>query len=114
MRPNKQQPKYITTRPKWKEIVTKSHEGFDKWLYGHSCISYYDGVYDAIVAAMLVLHDDHHFGTKRLAVLVDRVYDIVGSINTKDLITANEIIEGLRQEGVDIAVEDKTLKGAKK
>ena len=62
MRPNKQQPKYITTRPKWKEIVTKSHEGFDKWLYGHSCVSYYDGVYDAIVAAMLALHDDHHFG----------------------------------------------------
>ena len=46
--------------------------------------------------------------------LVDRVYDIVGSINTKDMITVNEIIEGLRQEGVDIAVEDKTLKGAKK
>ena len=53
MRPKKERPKYITTRPKWKEIVNQSHEDFDKWLYGHSCISYYDGVYDAIVAAML-------------------------------------------------------------
>lgn len=113
MRPKKERPKYITTRPKWKEIVNQSHEDFDGWLYGHSCVSYYDGVYDAIVAAMLALHDDHHFGTKRLAVLVDRVYDIVGSINTKDMITVNEIIEGLRQEGVDIAVTNQQLKGAK-
>ena len=113
MRPKKVPPKYITTRPKWKEIVNQSHEDFDKWLYGHSCISYYDGVYDAVVATMLALHDDHHFGTKHLAVLVNRVYDIVGSINTKDMITVNEIIEGLRQEGVDIAVENRALKGVK-
>ena len=112
MRPKKEPPKYITSRPKWKEIVTKNHEGFDKWLYGHSCLSYYDGVYDAIVATMLALHDDHHFGTKRLAPLVDKVYDIVGSINTKDMITVDEIIEGLRQEGVDIAIKNKQLKGA--
>ena len=112
MRPKKVPPKYITSRPRWKEIVTKNHESFDKWLYGHSCLSYYDGVYDAIVAMMLALHDDHHFGTKRLAPLVDRTYDIVGSINTKDMITVDEIIEGLRQEGVDIAVKNKQLKGA--
>jgi len=112
MRPKKEPPKYITSRPKWKEIVTKNHEGFDKWLYGHSCLSYYDGVYDAIVATMLALHDDHHFGTKRLAPLVDKVYDIVGSINTKDMITVDEIVEGLRQEGVDIAIKNKQLKGA--
>jgi len=112
MRPKKEPPKYITSRPRWKEIVTKNHEGFDKWPYGHSCLSYYDGVYDAIVATMLALHDDHHFGTKRLAPLVDKVYDIVGSINTKDMITVDEIIEGLRQEGVDIAIKNKQLKGA--
>lgn len=113
MRPSKTPPKYITTRDRWKQIQNKNHEQFDKWLYGHSCLSYYDGVYDAIVATMLALHDDHHFGTKRLAALVDRIYDIVGSINTKDMITVDEIIEGLRQEGVDIAIKDKQLKGAK-
>jgi len=112
MRPKKVPPKYIKSRPRWKEIVTKNHEGFDKWLYGHSCMSYYDGVYDTLVAVMLVLHDDHDFGTKDLAPLVDRVYDIVGSINTKDMITVDEIIEGLRQEGVDIAIKNKQLKGA--
>ena len=104
-------PEYITSRDRWKSIVNRNHEKFDRWLYGHSCLSYYDGVYDAIVAMMLGLHDDHDFGTEQLAPLVERVYEIVGSINSKDLITVNEIIEGLRQEGVDIAITDKKLKG---
>jgi len=30
------------------------------------------------------------------------------------MITVNEIIEGLRQEGVDIAIKDVTLKGGSK
>jgi len=113
MRP-KNNPKYVTSRPKWRSIISQSHEEFDGWLGRMTSISYYDGVYDAIVAMMLALHDDHHFGTKRLAVLVNRIYEIVGCINTKDMITVNEIIEGLRQEGVDIAIKDVTLKGGSK
>ncbi len=111
MRPKKGDIQYITTRDKWKFIVKKNHEKFDAWLYGHSCLSYYDGVYDTLVAVMLTLHDDHDFDTKKLAPLVDKVYEIVGCINSKDLITVDEIIEGLRQEGVDIGIKNKKLKG---
>lgn len=100
----------LTAREDWKKVQHMNHLKFDEWVAEFGANNYYDGVHDCIVALAMCLHDDHKFGTKRLAKLVAHIYDVVDSMNKKDLVTPTEVIEGLKKEGVDITEQDALIR----
>ena len=100
----------ITQRDDWKKVVHLNHLRFDEWLQGYCTDKYYEGVHDCVLAIIMCLHDDHRFGNKRMKPLLEHIYDVVDSLNKKDMITPQELLEGLKSIGFDIAEYDAIVK----
>lgn len=98
----------LISRATYKTVKNMNREQMNDWAKA----LYNDAMRDCEAASMLALKDEFGFSTKRLARFMDRRNNTIISIN-KRLITAEEIILGMIQEGVIIVEEDGSVPGGK-
>ena len=88
----------MISRENHRYIKSLNREQFSNWLYQYFVESYNDGAYDTEVAIYRNLIDKFNFADDDIARLKEGVKDDIDSINRK-YITAQEIMDGLEQEG---------------
>ena len=98
----------LISRATYKTVKNMNREQMNEWAKA----LYNDAMRDCEAASMLALKDEFGFSTKRLSRFMDRRNNTIISIN-KRLITAEEIILGMIDEGVVIVEEDGSVPGGK-
>lgn len=98
----------LISRGTYKTVKNMNREQMNEWAKA----LYNDAMRDCEAASMLALKDEFGFSTKRLSRFMDRRNNTIISIN-KRLITAEEIILGMIDEGVVIVEEDGSVPGGK-
>ena len=98
----------LISRATYKTVKKMDREEMNNWARE----LYNDAMRDCEAASMLALKDEFGFSTKRLARFMDRRNSTIISIN-KRLITAEEIILGMIDEGVVIVEADGSVPGGK-
>ena len=93
----------MISRDVYRTLKKKSREELQEWLTAYCAAAYMDGIRDATAADMLSLRDEFGFSTKRLSRFIARRDNTISAINQK-FITADEIIQGLQEEGVEIEI----------
>lgn len=98
----------LISRATYKTVKKMDRETMNDWAKA----LYNDALRDCEAASMLALKDEFGFSTKRLARFMDRRNNTIISIN-KRLVSAEEIILGMIDEGVVIVEEDGSTPGGK-
>ncbi len=94
----------IINRETYKRIKRYNREQLNEWLTEFGLIMYNDGCRDAACGEILSLRDEFGFGTSRIARFMQKRDNTIDSIN-KRMITVEEIINGLRSEGLKIKTD---------
>ena len=98
----------LISRATYKTVKNMNREQMNEWAKA----LYNDAMRDCEAASMLALKDEFGFSTKRLSRFMDRRNNTIISIN-KRLITTEEIILGMIDEGVVIVEADGSVPGGK-
>ncbi len=99
-----ERPMPLIKREVYRSLKKKSREELSEWLNNYCVLSYLDGMRDTTAADMLALHDEFNFSTVRLNRVFTHRDETIEAIH-KHLISADEIIDGLIQEGVKIEIK---------
>ena len=97
-------PGEIINRETYKRLKKYNREEMNAWIHAFGTEIYNNGCRDAAVAEVLALRDEFNFGTQRIARFMVKRDNTIDSIN-KRLITIEEIIVGLREEGLRIKTD---------
>ena len=108
MKKEKLKVRELISRATYKTVKNMNREDMNEWAK----MLYNDALRDCEAASMLALKDEFGFSTKRLARYMERRNNTIISIN-KRLITAEEIILGMIDEGVVIVEADGSTPGGK-
>ena len=95
----KQIPKLIVGREKYREIVNSSKEKINEWLMAETMKMYDKGTAEATKSIFDVLEDKFAFTKDDIKKLSNATHETMQAINLQ-LVTANEIQDGLAQEGL--------------
>lgn len=98
----------LISQATYKTVKNFNREEMNDW----AAMLYNDALRDCEAASMQALKDEFGFGTKRLAKFMDRRNNTIVCIN-KRLVSADEIIRGLIEEGVVIVESDGSTPGGK-
>lgn len=96
----------LISRATYKTVKNMNREDMNDWAKA----LYNDAMRDCEAASMLALKDEFGFSTKRLARFMSRRNNTTDCINRRE-ISAQEIILGLIDEGVDIVESDGSVPG---
>ena len=94
----------IINRETYKRIKKYNRLELNQWLTAFGTTIYNDGCRDAAAAEILSLRDEFGYGTQRIARFMKKRDDTIDSIN-KRLVTVEEILNGLREEGLRIKTD---------
>ena len=98
----------LISRATYKTVKNMNREDMNDWAKA----LYNDAMRDCEAASMLALKDEFGFSTKRLARFMSRRNNTIDCINRRE-ISAQEIILGLIDEGVDIVESDGSVPGGR-
>ena len=97
-------PKDVIDRATHKRIKKYDRIEHNAWLQKFALWYYNDGCRDAAAAEILALRDEFGFGTARIARFMAKRDNTISAINQR-LISTQEIIDGLRAEGLRIQTD---------
>ena len=97
-------PGEIINRATYKRVKKYNREDMNLWFHQFGTELYNEGCRDSAVAEILALRDEFGFDTEQIAQFMQKRDNTIDSINKK-LITVQEILDGLREEGLSIKTD---------
>ena len=94
----------IISRDTYRRLKKYNREELNTWIHKFGLVIYNNGCRDAAAAEILALRDEFGFGTSRIARFMAKRDNTITAINER-YITVEEILEGLREEGLKIKTD---------